>query len=171
MKPQLGSGGQPSTWLGWPSKAQGAADSKAPGTSSGLTMLRHAGGTGTLAWGAPCQCFSRAGWAPRGRPVAACVSRAGLISDNYVGRRAGAQGAVLKAAVNGEKVRVPAVGQPGSHGALPAGTLSRVSPCLPAWPGRAATGWTVRKGWHAPYARLWPPEQNYLANIPGLPDS
>lgn len=82
MKPQLGSGGQPSTWLGWPSKAQGAADPKAPGTSSGLTVLRHTGGTGTLAWGAPCQCFSRAGWAPRGRPVAACVSRAGLISDS-----------------------------------------------------------------------------------------
>lgn len=114
MKPQLGGGGQPSTWLGWPLKAQGAADLKAPGASSGLTVLHHAGGAGTLAWGAPCQCFSRAGWAPRGRPVAACVSRAGLISDNKVGRRAGVQGAVLKSAVGGEKVRVPAVGWPGS---------------------------------------------------------
>lgn len=62
----------------------------------------------------PSQCFSRAGWAPGGRPMAACMSRAGLISDNKVGRRAGVQGAILKSAVGGEKVRVPAVGQPGS---------------------------------------------------------
>ena len=90
------------------------ADPKAPGTSSGLTVLHHTGGVGTLAWGAPSQCFSRAGWAPRGWLMAAYVSRAGLISDNKVGRRAGVQGAILKSAVGGEKVRVPAVGRPGS---------------------------------------------------------
>lgn len=95
-------------------KAQGVADPKASGTSSGLTVLHHARGVGTLAWGAPSQCFSRAGWAPRGWPMAAYVSRAGLISDNKVGRRAGVQGAILKSAVGGEKVRVPAVGRPGS---------------------------------------------------------
>ena len=159
--------------LGGPPKAQGAADPRAPGASPGLTVLHHAGARapwpGTLHLGASRELGGLPGAGCR--PTATCMLRAGLISDNRRGRRTGVLGSVPKSANEGGRLRSLRWGGLGARGPLPAGTLSRVLSCLPAWPGRAATRWTVGEGLDCPSARLRPPEQNYLANIPGLPDS
>lgn len=166
LKPQRGRGGQPSPGLGWPSEGSGRSRPQGPrhqptGPRAPWPGALHLGASRELGGlpGAGC------------RPMATSVLRAGLISDNSWGRRAGVLGSVPKSANEGGKLRSPRWGGLGARGPLTAGTLPRVLSCLPAWPGRAATRWTVGEGLACPSARLQPPEQNYLANIPGLPDS
>lgn len=135
---------------------------RVPGISSQLQADGQQCGRGRHGHGAyPQNTRSRTGGAPRAaRWPSGCRHRPHIFP-----------GSVPSSTSTGGGCPGPACGRPGSTGA-PACRDPLLSTVLSACLAGAGPGRPVHHGWRAPSCgSRSPPEQNYLANIPGLPDS